>query len=171
MVICHKTDVAVILWKLISREILVCKVLNIALAVWIKDTLIALIVTVTEKSAVTVAVVVKIEVHMETCVVYCSFGIAPFGYHCSLRIIFVEHFTDTTPDFCCCNLFIIVLYEWVCHINSETVCALIKPETHNVLDCLYCSKTVRMVARQLPLRMCDFVETVVESRLWTEIVY
>ena len=107
MVVCHKADVAVVLCLFVVRKIFVCKWFDITLAVRIENSMIAEF-TVAEKSAVAVAVVVKIKVHVETCVVNCSFGIAPLCNHCGIRIFRVEHITHTTPDFCRCNFIVIV---------------------------------------------------------------
>ena len=154
----------------ISGQIFIQKALQIALAVLVEYRLIAPIAR-AEELAVSIVNMVEVEIHMESAVVNRALRPAPLRYHCSLGIIFVEHFSYSAPNLCGSDFVVVIFNEGIRHINAETVGALVEPEAHNILYRFDRLLAVGMVWTQLPVRMGDFGKAVIKRGLRAEIIH
>ena len=95
-------------------------------------------------------------------------GIAPFGDHRCVRELEVQHAAHVSPDAARAGLLLVVIFdERGGHVHAESVTALLKPEAHDVFDCLAGRGRGRVVRGQLP-RLLNLKETVIEGRLALE---
>ena len=126
--------IAAVLRNVVFRKIIIQKAKDVSAGILLKETVIsAFRFPVPEQSVVSVAVMIKVEIHMETAEAQRLVGIGPFADQRSLRIVPVQHGTYICPYGCCGVLVgVIVFDQRISHINTESVASGVKPETHDV---------------------------------------
>ena len=95
-------------------------------------------------------------------------GIRPFGDQNAFRVLFIEQLPDLLPECADTAAIQIVLDERRGHVHAEAVCTQGKPELHDVDKLLLGCAAVRVIHRELPRRIVDLREAVIERRLAIE---
>lgn len=95
-------------------------------------------------------------------------GIRPFGDQNAFRVLFIEQLPDLLPECTDAAAVRVVLDERRGHVHAEAVRTQGKPELHDVDKLLLGCAAVRVVHRELPRRIVNLREAVIERRLAIE---
>ena len=95
-------------------------------------------------------------------------GIRPFGDQNAFRVLFIEQLPDLLPECADTAAIQIVLDERRGHVHAEAVRAQGEPELHDIDKLLLGCAAVRVIHRELPRRIVDLREAIIERRLAIE---
>lgn len=95
-------------------------------------------------------------------------GIRPFGDQNAFRVLFIEQLPDLLPECTDAAAVRVVLDERRGHVHAEAVCTQREPELHDVDKLLLGCAAVRVIHRELPRRIVNLREAVIERRLAIE---